>query len=257
MAIQFPPSLRGEIFPAIDLRGGRCVRLIRGRKEAEIHYGDDPVAIAKRWEDEGARCLHVIDLGAAFGEPSSAGVVLEIARAVGIPVQAGGGLRDRDAIERLLDGGVARVILGTRAFRDPDFLAAAVDTLGRDRIVVGLDCDGDRVKVAGWEQESPLDLDRGLVLVRRAGVVHLLVTAIDRDGTLIGARREMIARVLEHEGVAAVAAGGIGTLEHIEEVLELRHERLEGVVVGRALYEKTVDLGAAIALADRIRGSAR
>lgn len=245
----FPEFEATRIFPAIDLRGGRCVRLVKGQRDEEIDYGGDPVAVARRWEELGAECLHVIDLGAAFGEPDSTEVVLEIARAVDVPVQTGGGIRDSERMLRLLDGGVARVILGTRAFRDPEFLAQAVEAHGRERVVVGLDCDGDRVKVAGWEEESPLDVLAGLSLVRGAGVRHLLVTAIDRDGTLSGAREDLLRRVLDTEGVRVVAAGGIGTLEHIREVLELRHPRLEGVVVGRALYEGTVELAEAVWLA--------
>lgn len=248
----FPDFQYTRIFPAIDLRGGRCVRLIRGRRDAEIHYSDDPVAVAKRWEDEGAECLHVIDLGAAFGEDDSADVVLEIVRQVGVPVQTGGGIRDAERIARFLDGGVARVMLGTRAFRDPGFLADRVEEHGAARILVSLDCEGDRVKVAGWEEDSPLDVTHGLDLARGAGVVHLLVTATDRDGTLGGARVDLCERVLTEGSFRVVAAGGVGKIEHIRELLELRSEALEGVVVGRALYEGSVDLVAAVSLAREI-----
>ncbi|MEM7231156.1 MAG: HisA/HisF-related TIM barrel protein, partial [Planctomycetota bacterium] len=154
MSARFPIDQPARIFPAIDLRGGRCVRLIQGQRNEEIHYDDDPVAVARRWRDEGATCLHVIDLGAAFGEDSSSTVVLEICREIDLPVQTGGGIRDEAKVEELLSGGVARVILGTRAFKDPDFLARMIDTHGPERVIVGLDCDGDRVKVAGWEEAS-------------------------------------------------------------------------------------------------------
>ena len=247
----FPVDAPPQIFPAIDLRGGRCVRLVQGKKDDEIHYDDDPVAVARRWRDAGAGCLHVIDLGAAFGEAHSSDVVLTIARELELPVQTGGGLRSEESVRRLLEGGVARVILGTRAFRDPDFLARMIDTHGPERIVVGLDCDGDRVKVSGWEEASSLDVDAGLELVRKAGVVHLLVTAIDRDGTLSGAREELVSRVLDAGDVRVVAAGGIGTLDHVRSVLALDHVGLEGVVVGRALYEGTVVLEEALALTQR------
>lgn len=248
-AASFPEFDSPRIFPAIDLRGGRCVRLIRGRKEAEIHYDDDPLRIAFRWRDVGAECLHVIDLGAAFGEPDSTARVLEIARETGLPLQVGGGLRDEEKVERLLAGGVGRVILGTRAFGDPEFALSMVETHGANRVVIGLDCDGERVKVSGWEEESSLDVTGGLEVAARAGVRHLLVTAIDRDGTLSGARDDLVRRVLEAGDFKVVAAGGIGRLDHIRSLLEIDHPRLEGIVVGRALYEGTVDLREALELA--------
>ncbi len=244
----FPDWQSPQIFPAIDLRGGRCVRLIRGARDAEIHYDDDPLRVAKRWETEGAPCLHVIDLGGAFGEPHSRSAIIEIAKSVRVPVQAGGGLRDDATVAELLDGGVARVILGTRAFRDPEFLARMVQRFGDRRILVSMDCDGERVKVAGWEEESLLSIDQGLRLVAGAGIRRLLVTATDRDGTLSGPRLDLLRRVLGSSEARVVAAGGIGNLEHIESVLSLAHERLEGVVVGRALYEGTVDLREAVNL---------
>jgi phosphoribosylformimino-5-aminoimidazole carboxamide ribotide isomerase len=247
----FPDWSSTRIIPAIDLRGGRCVRLVRGKREAEIHYDDDPLRVARRWQEAGAECLHVIDLGAAFGEPDSVSVVLEIAAAVDLPMQTGGGIRDDERVARLLDGGVARVILGTRAFRDPAFLADMVARHGRERIVVALDCEGEQVQVSGWE-ESALDIDGGLALIRRSGARHLLVTATDRDGTLSGPRLDLYERLLREEGLRVVAAGGIGELAHVRALLELRHPALEGIVVGRALYEGTVDLAGAIALAREI-----
>ena len=141
-ATSFPDWSSPRIFPAIDLRGGRCVRLIRGARDAEIHYGDDPVAMARRWTAEGGECLHVIDLGGAFGEADSRAAILAIASAVDVPVQAGGGLRDAVTVARLLDGGVARVILGTRAFQDPDFLLRAVESAAALPGSCALPCPG-------------------------------------------------------------------------------------------------------------------
>ncbi len=228
------------------------MRLIRGQRDAEIHYDDDPVSVAKRWRDAGAECLHVVDLGGAFGEKDSVDVTIAIANAVDLPIQTGGGIRDAERAATLLDGGIARVMLGTRAFRDPEFLASLVDRHGSERIIVSLDCEGDRVRVAGWEEDSDLDVAGGIAIVRNAGVRWLLVTATDRDGTLSGPRRDLTERVLAEGDLRVVAAGGIGTLEHVRELLELRHPMLDGVVVGRALYEGTVDLGEAIELADRV-----
>ena len=248
----FPKDQPTRIFPAIDLRGGRCVRLIQGQRDAEIHYDDDPLRVARRWVDEGAECLHLVDLGGAFGEEDSVDVALRIASEVGLPVQFGGGIRDAEKVDRVLSGDVSRVMLGTRAFQDPEFLAALVERHGTQRIIVSLDCAGDRVRVAGWEEDSALDIDQGLEIVRGAGVRSLLVTATDRDGTLAGPRLDLIERVLEAGGVRVVAAGGIGDIGHVRGLLELRHPRLEGVVVGRALYEGRVDLAEAVRLSREI-----
>ncbi len=245
---EFPDWPSPRIFPAIDLRGGRCVRLIRGARNAEIRYDDDPLKVARRWESDGAECLHVIDLGGAFGESHSRRVILDIAASVKVPIQAGGGIRDEKTLADLLEGGVARVILGTRAFRDPVFLKRAVAAHGARRILVSMDCDGDRVKVAGWEEESPLGIEDGLRLVAEAGVTRILVTATDRDGTLSGPRLELLERVLAASSVRMVAAGGIGSLEHVKSVLALARPCLEGVVIGRALYEGAVDLKEALEL---------
>jgi phosphoribosylformimino-5-aminoimidazole carboxamide ribotide isomerase len=241
------------LFPAVDLRGGRCVRLVRGAREAEIGYGEDPVAAARLWSEAGAEWIHAIDLGGALGEPDNLEAILAIARAVGVPVQAGGGLRDEARVDRLLAGGVERVILGTRALADPPFLSRLLSRHGPERIVLAMDVAGDRVRVKGWEEESGLDLEAGLDFARERGVRHLLLTAIDRDGTLAGPRIPLVREALEEGSASVVAAGGIGTLEHIRSVLDLRHPRLEGVVVGRALYEKTVDLASALALTKEYR----
>ncbi len=249
----FPDFEYSRIFPAIDLRGGRFVRLVEGRRDAEIHYGDDPVAVALGWVEQGAECLHIIDLGAAFGEEDSAGVILDIAARVDVPVQTGGGIRDAEAVSRFLDGGIARVLLGTRAFKDPDFLAREVERYGESRVVACLDTRDDQVQVAGWEEESGLDLAAGIDLVRGAGVRRLLVTATDRDGTLSGPRVELVERVLSEGDIRVIAAGGIGSLADVDSLLSLSHPLLEGVVVGRALYEGTVALDSAVELA-RERG---
>ena len=241
------------IFPAVDLRGGRCVRLLRGERGVQFDYGGDPVAAASRWAAEGAEWIHVIDLGGALGETDNLEAILAIARAVRIPVQAGGGLRDEERIARLLDGGVHRVILGTRALRDPPFLDWILARHGTDRVVLAMDVAGDRIRLKGWEEESPLDLQGGLDLARRSGVEHVLITAVERDGTLAGPAVDLIRRALDAGAPAVVAAGGIGMIEDIRSLLDLRHPRLEGVVVGRALYEERVPLAEAVALSKEYR----
>jgi len=246
--IDFFEFTSSRIFPAIDVRGGRCVRLVRGARDAELSYDADPVTAAQRWEAAGAECLHVIDLGAAFGEEASTDVVLRIAATVSIPVQTGGGIRSPERVAEFLEGGVGRVILGTRALRDPAFLEEMIQLHGAHRIVAALDCEGDEVRVAGWEEAGALSIEATQQQMENAGVSHFLVTATDRDGTLGGVRVDLVERILAGGVARVVAAGGVGTLEHVEAVLSLRHPRLEGVVIGRALYDGTVQLEDALRL---------
>jgi len=248
--LRFPG--RPFILPAIDLRGGRVVRLVRGAGDAEIDYEEDPLRIAGRWVDCGGECLHIIDLGAAFGEEDSTGVIEEIAKKYSVPIQTGGGIRDRERVERLLEAGVSRVILGTRALQDPDFLSAMIEEHGAERVVLAMDVADGRVKLSGWTEDSSLDLTGGLDFASKHGARTLLVTAIDRDGTLSGPNMPLVGETFEgasERDLQIVVAGGIGKIEDIQSVLELRQAALESVVVGRALYEKTVDLPEALALA--------
>jgi len=252
MSSAAPHSGGPSIFPAIDLRGGRVVRLIRGAGDAEIDYEAKPLETARRWVAEGAGWLHIIDLGSALGEADSTDAILEVAAALELPIQVGGGLREHRRIERLLEGGVTRVILGTRALEDPVFLGRALAEFGPDRVVLAMDIADGRVKISGWTEDSSLDLAGGIEYAATSKVRHLLVTAIDRDGTLSGPNTSLIAETLELAGkknLSIVAAGGIGTVEHIGAVLDFGSAALEGVVVGRALYEGTVDLRAALELA--------
>ncbi|MBI4587159.1 MAG: 1-(5-phosphoribosyl)-5-[(5-phosphoribosylamino)methylideneamino] imidazole-4-carboxamide isomerase [Planctomycetes bacterium] len=237
------------LLPAIDLRGGRVVRLIRGEAAAEIDYQAAPLSQARRWIGEGAEGLHLVDLGGAFGEPDSAAAILEIAGAVAVPVQAGGGIRDAGKVRELLDGGVARVLLGTRVLQDPEFLKAQVAEHGPERIVLAMDLAQGRVRISGWTEDSSLDLRAGMELAVKAGARHLLVTAIDRDGTLSGPDLPLLEEALRlagREGLRVVSAGGIGKLQDLESVVKLGSPALEGVVVGRALYEGTLALREAV-----------
>ena len=240
------------LLPAIDLRGGRVVRLVQGAGDNEIDYDEDPLTVAGRWIEQGAECLHIIDLGAAFGEEDSTAVIENIAREHQIPIQTGGGIRDPERVQRLLDGGVSRVILGTRALQDPEFLDATIAANGPARVVLAMDVADGRVKLSGWTEDSSLDLAGGLEFATTHGARTLLVTAIDRDGTLSGANLPLIQETFAEardRGLGIVVAGGIGNVDDIRAVLELRDPALESVVVGRALYEKSVDLPEALELA--------
>lgn len=229
------------------------MRLVRGARDAEIRYDEDPVEVASRWVREGARFLHVIDLGAALGGADSLQTVRAIARSAGVPVQFGGGIRDAGRLAAVLESGVSRAILGTRALRDPGFLEEAIRRHGADRVMAALDFEGDALKISGWEETASLGLAEAVDLVERAGVRRVLVTATDRDGTLSGPRVELVKRVLEAGPMRVIAAGGIGSLEDVRAILELRHPRLEGIVVGRALYEGKISLREAIRCAEEFR----
>jgi phosphoribosylformimino-5-aminoimidazole carboxamide ribotide isomerase len=229
------------VIPAIDLRRGRCVRLFRGDPTDETVYDADPVDVAKRFESEGARRLHVVDLDAAFGEGSNRDVVVRILRAVAIPVQVGGGLRTPADAHDVVARGAAHAILGTSAALDPASVADTVRRLG-DRVVVAVDVRDERVMVRGWRDVGPALRDAIPALVD-AGAPRFLVTSIARDGTMDGPDVELYARVAGWTDVPVIASGGV---RRAEDVLALRDLGVEAVVVGKALYAGTLELAEVI-----------
>lgn len=237
------------VIPAIDLRGGRCVRLTRGRYDQEKVYADDPAGTAERWIAQGARRLHVVDLdGARAGRSVNLAAVAEIAAAAGdVPVQLGGGLRRAEDIEAAMAAGADRVILGTRAVGDPAFLRE-VTARFPGRILVSLDVRGGEVAVAGWLEASSLSFDEALADLSRAGVTEIIVTDVERDGTLQGVDPALVRQATER-GFSVLAAGGVGSLEDIALLKDLEPAAPAGVIVGKALYEGRLDLARAIALA--------
>lgn len=225
------------VIPAIDLRGGKCVRLFRGDYAAETVYDDDPVEVAVRFQTEGARRLHVVDLDAAREDGSNREIVREICRQVAIPVQLGGGLRTLPAVERAIEDGAARTILGTAAALDPRFVAEAVEHFG-DQVLVAVDVNGGRVMTHGWQQEGPR-LEEAVPAITRAGARRLLVTSVQKDGTMDGPDFDLYARVLELTDLPVVASGGVRVAD---DVRALRDLGLEAAVVGKALYSGTLRL---------------
>ncbi len=234
-----------EIIPAIDLQGGRCVRLVQGDFNQSTVYGDDPPGMAKRWEAAGAARIHVVDLdGAKEGGPRQLAVVSEIVKAVSVPVQLGGGLRTLDHIAAALDAGVTRVMVGTKAIEDPSFVDAALARFG-EAVGIGIDAKDGRVAVRGWVDVSDVDaLDLARQMSAR-GVRTIVYTDIARDGMLTGpnisAMRSMAEAVPE---VGVIASGGVG---QPQDILDLAHTGTVGVIVGKAIYTGAVDLAAAIA----------
>jgi phosphoribosylformimino-5-aminoimidazole carboxamide ribotide isomerase len=223
------------VIPAIDLRGGRCVRLFRGDVDAETTYDEDPVEIAKRFEADGARRLHVVDLDAAREEGSNRQVVKDICRSVAIPVQLGGGIRTLEAIDDALEDGAARAILGTAAALDPGFVADAVRRFG-DRVVVAVDVRDGRVMTHGWREDGP-SLERALQALDDASAPRLLVTSIMRDGTMDGPDLDLYRRTLELTDRPVIAGGGVRVAD---DIWALREIGVEAVVVGKAMYAGTL-----------------
>lgn len=234
------------VIPAIDLRDGRCVRLVQGRPEQETVYGRDPAAVAAGWEGRGAAWLHVVDLDGAFtGLPQNEPAVRAILNAVHIPVQLGGGIRSMATIKRYLELGVQRVILGTAAVSAPSFLQQAVDTFG-ERIVVGLDCRDKEVCIEGWERTAGRSLTEFLAALAAAGVARVIYTDVRRDGMLQGPNMDSIAEMVAHARMPVIASGGVSSLDDIRALAALSPPGVEGVIVGKALYTGAFSLEDAI-----------
>ena len=238
-----------DLYPAIDLRAGRCVRLYQGDYARETAYGVDPVTVARAFATAGARWIHVVDLDAArTGAPENRKVVAAIAQAVSpaVSVQAGGGVRDQAAAEALIAAGVARVALGTAAVENPQLVR---DLAGHHPVAVGLDHRGGQAAVHGWTVDSGLSLADLLAGLEDAGVAAVFVTDIDRDSTLAGPDLEGLAEVLETTSVDVIASGGVGSLADLEALATLRagDRSLSGAIVGKALHEGVFTVEEAVA----------
>ncbi len=238
------------IFPAIDLRGGRCVRLIQGRPEAETVYGADPVAVARRWASCGARWLHLVDLDGAFaGSPQQLEIVGRITAALDIPVQLGGGLRTMEQIESALAAGVARVVLGTVAVTDPGLVREACSAFGSDKVLVGLDARNGLVAVKGWQDVTSRQILEVAAEIRECGVERLIYTDTARDGMLMGPNLGMIRELAVQSGLRLIASGGVSCLDDVIRLWELEPLGVEGVILGKSLYEGRIRLEDALSAA--------
>lgn len=236
------------VIPAIDLKNGRCVRLKQGRMSEETVYSEVPEEIASKWVEEGAERLHVVDLdGAIQKRPVHLDKVLEIAKFVSVPVQVGGGIRSMDTIREYLDSGVHAVILGTVALKDPDLLYRSCREYPR-RIILGLDTRNDKVSVEGWTQETGLGAAETAKAFEGIGLEAIIYTDIQKDGMGTGPSIEATKRLAEAVKVPIIASGGIRDTEDVKKVLSLSRFGVIGMITGRALYEGTLDLRAAIHL---------
>jgi phosphoribosylformimino-5-aminoimidazole carboxamide ribotide isomerase len=239
------------LIPAIDLKDGQCVRLRQGRMEDATVYSDDPLVVAQRWVDAGARRLHLVDLNGAFdGQPVNADVIHRITvQFPDTPVQVGGGIRDEETIEAYLEAGVKYVILGTKAVRDPH----QVNDLCLqypEHIIVGLDTRDGKVAVEGWSKLSRHDALDMAQRFERDGVAAIIYTDIGRDGMMQGVNVEATVKLAQAVSIPVIASGGITDLDDIRALCAVQNEGIEGAILGRALYEGTLDLADAQALVD-------
>lgn len=234
------------IFPAIDIKDGKVVRLFQGKFDEVTEYSGDPVVVAKNWQQKGAQWLHVVDLdGAKTGKMQNIDVIIAIAKKVSIPVQVGGGIRIREDIQRLIDGGVERVILGTRVISDRNFLVEIL-ALWKKKIAVSLDCTGGFVAQRGWTESSNVkaaDFVKGLAGLNLACLIY---TDIVRDGMLTGPDIVGLRALLSMTEIPIVASGGVASIEDLKKLRALEPEGLLGAIVGKAIYEGRVNLEEAI-----------
>ncbi len=235
------------VYPAIDIRGGKCVRLLQGDYKQETVYGD-PLEMAKKWESEGARWLHVVDLdGAKEGTQVNRELIIKMAQAVGIPVQVGGGLRTMEAVSDLLQGGVSRVIIGTAAIKDRDFTERVLAQYG-DQVAIGIDARNGYVATHGWLETSEVKAEELARELAAKGAGTFIYTDISRDGTLQGPNVEGNVNLAREAGVNVIASGGVSNLDDIKKLASFSGEGISGVIVGKALYTGNVSLKDALSL---------
>lgn len=237
-----------RLYPAIDIKNGQCVRLRQGVFEDTTVYANEPFEVAKEFEADGAKFLHIVDLdGALRGTGANGEALKKIVENVSIPVEIGGGIRTMEDIEHRLSLGVTRVILGTKAVENPEFVKEAVEKFGADKIVVGIDAKDGMVAIKGWETISNMDAVTLALSMKEMGVKTIIYTDISKDGMLCGPNFGQTARLVEATGMDIVASGGVSCMD---DLIELEKINVEGAILGKAIYEKRVDLKEAAARFD-------
>jgi len=228
------------LYPAIDIKDGKCVRLKQGDFDQVTVYGEDPVIMAGEWQKKGTRWLHVVDLdGARSGESPNLQIIRSIVENTGLKVQTGGGIRSMEAIKARIDAGVERVIIGTRAVNEPEFVAEAIAQFGAGRIVVGLDGHEEYASVAGWEEDSDKTILDLAVMFEKMGVKTIIYTDISRDGMLGGPNIVYTEKLINETNIDIIASGGIGSPLDLELLAEIG---ASGAILGKSLYEGRIDL---------------
>lgn len=237
-----------EIIPAIDLKNGNCVRLIQGQKDQETIYDNDPVAVAKMWEEKGAKRLHIVDLDGAFsGEMQNFEIIKQIRREVNMLVEVGGGIRNIETVDMLVENGVDKIILGTIAVEKPELVEALVKKYP-NKIIVGIDEKKGRIAVSGWETVSEITLEDIISHMLKLGVNEFIYTDISKDGMLAGPSLEKVKNILKNRNVKIIVSGGISSIEDIRRVLEIKDKNILGIITGKALYDNRLKLDEAILL---------
>ena len=235
-----------QIIPAVDIKQGKCVRLLQGRMEDSTHYSDDPVKMAQRWETQGASLIHVVDLDGAFAkEVKNLKTIQDILAGINVPIQLGGGIRDLATIEMYLDAGVSKIIIGSEALYHPELVKEACREFP-DKIVVGIDARNGRVAVEGWSRTSETRVIDLAKKFESCGVAAINFTDIFKDGMQVGPNIEETAALACAVSIPIVASGGVSTLQDIKNLLKIENKGVTGVITGRALYEGTLDLKEAI-----------
>ena len=237
------------IFPAIDIRGGKCVRLEEGRFDRETVFAENPVEAARQWVDAGTDWLHIVDLdGARAGKPMNLAVVSEIAKTFNVKVQLGGGIRTTETVKEVLAAGIHRVILGSVAVRSPELVRQVCSEYG-ERIVIGIDARGGEVAVDGWEQSGLMQVEELALRMKDVGATRIIYTDISRDGMLTGVNVPATLQLAEKSGLAVIAYGGVKGMEDILALQPLTKRGIEGVIIGKALYTGAISLADALRIA--------
>lgn len=233
-----------QLYPAIDLKNGQCVRLKQGEFKEITVYSDKPEEIAALWQEQGATYLHLVDLdGALAGHSVNEEVIRKIVNAVSIPVEIGGGIRSEEAIASMLSLGVARVIIGTKAVKQPEFIRDMIEKFGADRVVLGVDAKDGMVAVEGWETVSEITASDLCSRMKEYGIRHIVYTDISRDGMLIGPNVAYTKKLTDETGLDVIASGGMSSMEDLRQLYEAG---VQGAIIGKALYEKRIDLSEAV-----------
>ena len=234
------------VIPAVDIKNGRCVRLIQGDPNQETVYSDSPVDQAKAWEDQGAKLLHIVDLDGAFeGVPKNLSLIEKMRTEITAEIELGGGIRDLETISRYKEIGIDRIIVGSAAFEDRVFLKAACEKYA-DSLIVGIDVVDMKVAIHGWKNVTETGFYEFVEEIKSLGVGELIVTDISRDGMLGGIDPDFYREILEKTGLKIIASGGVGTMDDLRKLKPLAEKGLRGAIVGKALYEKRIDLAQAV-----------
>tara|TARA_Y100001970_G_scaffold115211_2_gene143605 strand:+ start:27352 stop:28086 length:735 start_codon:yes stop_codon:yes gene_type:complete len=229
------------LIPAIDIKDKKCVRLLKGDYSKETIYSENPLDVSKKWVEEGASLIHLVDLdGALEGSSINFPLIEQIVKSSNCKFQVGGGIRNIDTIEKYLSIGVERVIIGTAAFKDSSFLAKACQLYG-ERIAVGLDIKDGKIAVSGWNKKIDITMENALLNFKRVGVKMVILTSVDRDGTLEGFNEDLIQSYLKISDIPMIVSGGVRDSEDLEKISRLKSNNIFGVILGKSLYENRIN----------------